>query len=313
MNRTDRLLAIILELQDCKQLRAEDLAAIFEVSKRTIYRDIQALSEAGVPLISVTGQGYALMEGYFLPPVSFNADEAFMLVLGSQVMAQNFDAQYRLAAQSARCKVEAVLPAELRSQVESLQDRINFFAAGNANNSLNHDYVRLLRQAIIERRTIRLTYRRRFSRTDESPQSVREVDPYSLIYRATAWYLFAYCHLRQETRHFRLDRIEDLHLLNKTFTADVLPSTNGASPRNLVVRVFFDRQATPWIRESHSFYIVHEETTGDGLIVTLEVRQEQEILPWLLSWGSQVRVLEPESLRRQIVEEAEKTLRRYRT
>jgi predicted DNA-binding transcriptional regulator YafY len=234
MNRTDRLLAIILELQDRKQLRAQDLAAIFEVSKRIVYRDIQALSEAGVPLISVTGQGYALMEGFFLPPVSFNADEAFMLVLGSQVMAQYFDAQYRLAAQSARRKIEAVLPTELRRQVESLQDQINFFAAGNANSSLNHDYVRLLRQAIIERRTVRLTYRRRFSQTDESPQSVREVDPYSLIYRATAWYLFGYCHLRQETRHFRLDRIEDLQPLNKTFTADAFPSASSASPRNLV-------------------------------------------------------------------------------
>ncbi len=105
MNRTDRLLAIVLELQGKRRQRAEDLARTFETSKRTIYRDIQALCEAGVPLISTPGQGYALMEGYFLPPLSFTPEEATMLLLGSDFMAQNFDAQYRAAAQSASRKI----------------------------------------------------------------------------------------------------------------------------------------------------------------------------------------------------------------
>jgi len=69
MNRTDRLLAIVLELQGKGRQRAEDLAATFETSKRTIYRDIQALGEAGVPLISVPGRGYSLMKGYFFTPI----------------------------------------------------------------------------------------------------------------------------------------------------------------------------------------------------------------------------------------------------
>src|SRR5215471_12100981 len=105
MNRTDRLLAIVLALQARGRQRAEDLAGLFETSRRTIYRDIQALSEAGVPLVAVPGQGYSLMEGYFLPPLSFTADEATMLLLGSDVMAQRFDASYRRAAQSAARKI----------------------------------------------------------------------------------------------------------------------------------------------------------------------------------------------------------------
>src|SRR5215475_1446884 len=88
MNRTDRLLAIILELQGKGRQRAEDLAATFETSKRTIYRDIQALGEAGVPVVSIPGLGYSLMKGYFLPPLSFSTDEATMLILGSDLMAQ---------------------------------------------------------------------------------------------------------------------------------------------------------------------------------------------------------------------------------
>ncbi len=109
MNRTDRLLAIVLELQRKRSQRAEDLAAIFETSKRTIYRDIQALCESGVPVIAQPGHGYSLVEGYFLPPVTFSADEATMLLLGSEFVADNFDAQYREAAETAGRKIEAVL------------------------------------------------------------------------------------------------------------------------------------------------------------------------------------------------------------
>src|SRR5437762_866708 len=92
MNRTDRLLAILLEIQAHGKRRAEDLAATFEISKRTIYRDIEALCEAGVPIIAVPGQGYSLVEGYFLPPVTFTPEEATLLLLGAEVMGQSFDA-----------------------------------------------------------------------------------------------------------------------------------------------------------------------------------------------------------------------------
>src|ERR671923_2411492 len=121
MNRTDRLLAIVLELQRKGTRRAEDLAASFETSKRTIYRDIQALCESGVPVIAQPGSGYSLVEGYFLPPVSFNTDEATMLLLGSEFVADNFDAQYRDAANSATRKIEAVLSEKLRSEVAYLR------------------------------------------------------------------------------------------------------------------------------------------------------------------------------------------------
>ena len=124
MNRTDRLLAIVLELQRKGARRAEDLAATFETSKRTIYRDIQALCESGVPVVAQPGVGYSLVEGYFLPPVSFNVDEATMLLLGADSASQNFDAQYRDAAASAGRKIEAVLSEKLRGEVEYLRGNI---------------------------------------------------------------------------------------------------------------------------------------------------------------------------------------------
>src|SRR5438309_405918 len=151
MNRTDRLLAIVLELQGKGRQRAEDLASTFETSKRTIYRDIQALSEAGVPLLSVPGQGYSLVEGYFLPPLAFTAEEATMLLLGSDFVAQHFEAQYRAAAQSASRKIEAVLPQTLRDDVHYLQTNIRFVADSAMSNPDQQAKMAQLRRTIIER------------------------------------------------------------------------------------------------------------------------------------------------------------------
>src|SRR5262249_21369000 len=143
MNRTDRLLAIVLELQARGKQRAEDLAATFEVGKRTIYRDIQALCEAGVPIISTPGQGYVLLEGYFLPPLRFTPDEALILLLGGDVMANSFDAEYRAAAQSATRKIAAALPEPLRDEVRSLQESIRY--VGDSGRERPHEAA-LLRQ-----------------------------------------------------------------------------------------------------------------------------------------------------------------------
>src|SRR5579859_2176899 len=136
MNKTDRLLAIVLELQGKGRQRAEDLARTFEISKRTIYRDIEALCEAGVPLLSIPGRGYSLLEGYFLPPLTFTTEEAAMLLLGSDCMAENFDAQYRNAAHSASRKIASVLPEPLRADVAYLQNSIHFITSGTVNTAI---------------------------------------------------------------------------------------------------------------------------------------------------------------------------------
>src|SRR5260221_4657555 len=215
MNRTDRLLAIVLEIQAKKQVRAEDLAATFEVSKRTIYRDILALAESGVPIVAQPGQGYSLVEGHSLPPLTFNTDEALMLLLGTDVMAQNFDAQYRSAAQTANHKIVAVLPEKLRREVEYLKSSIQFIVL---NGPAAPGTLRQLRQAIIQCRTVRFRYNARYLDGKPNGTSIREADPYALVHIGGAWMLVAYCHLRHDKRHFRLDRMEDVVILNTVFT-----------------------------------------------------------------------------------------------
>jgi predicted DNA-binding transcriptional regulator YafY len=313
MNRTDRLLAIVLELQRKGARRAEDLAATFETSKRTIYRDIQALCESGVPVVAQPGVGYSLVEGYFLPPVSFSVDEATMLLLGADSAAQNFDAQYRDAAASAGRKIEAVLSEKLHGEVEYLRGSITFVSPPTLTSGKSASFLPQLRRAIIERRRVSFDYHTRYSQDGRAARNTREADPYAMLHYAGAWYLIGHCHLRKGVRNFRLDRMAGLRLLDKTF--DRPPNFRLEQPvddrRNLKVVALFSPEAAPWVRESWSYYIDSMEEVSDGLLVTMRARVENEILQWLFSWGAQVRVLEPESLRRRLVAEAGKILENY--
>ncbi len=297
MNRTDRLLAIVLELQRKGQLRGEDLAMTFEVSTRTIYRDIQALSEAGVPIIAVQKKGYSLVEGYFLPPLHLTTEEALILALGCDFMGQSFDDQYRVAASAASRKIDAVLPETLRQEVSFLSTNISFFAADPLSEK-QRDHLRQLRSAIAERRTVHFCYTKK--KVTSSEVTVREVDPYSLTRLANDWLLMGYCHLRKALRVFRLGRIDHLTLLGKQFErwADFQANWIAASEeREVVVTALFDQDVADLVQESRPFSVTAAEALPEGLLLTLRVRDERDLFQWLLSWGKYVQVKSPESLR----------------
>ncbi|GAC1542884.1 MAG: YafY family protein [Herpetosiphon sp.] len=306
MNRTDRLLAIVLELQGKGKLRATDLAATFEISIRTVYRDMEALCAAGVPVVSVPGRGYELVEGYFLPPLRFSADEAMMLLLGCDVMTQHFDAEYRAAAQSASRKIAAVLAGPLRTTVRELAESFRFVVGTGPGAPAETERLQLLRRAMIQRRVVQFQYHGRQGSRSSLPVAVRVVDPYALVHASGVWYVSAFCHTRQAMRNFRIDRIEQPTLLDETFTrtADFRLEAPDTEQRRVVVRVLFDDAVARSVREAQSFFMVHEEETLDGFLVTLNVRQEQDVLQWLLGWGRHVRIVEPASLREQLAAEA---------
>jgi predicted DNA-binding transcriptional regulator YafY len=309
MTRTDRLLGVLLELQSRRAARAEDLAEHFETSKRTIYRDIQALCETGVPIVAQPGVGYSIMDGYFLPPVSFTPDEATMLVLGAEFIAGNFDAQYRAAARTARSKIEAVLSPRTRADVRAFQERIALMVAAPLSGKAR-DFLPLLRRAVLERKRLRLLYRTRHAAHPSGEENWRETDPYALVNWSGLWYLVGYCHLRQAIRNFRADRIVEVQLCDRTFQRPISfqlheePLLN----RSYTARVFFVKDIDPWVRESMSFYATEVTETNEGLLVTLRAHQEAELLQWILSWGAGARVLEPETLKQRILEEARKML-----
>ena len=248
------------------------------------------------------------MEGYFLPPLSFGVDEAMTLLLGADFVAQHFDPQFQAAAGTARSKIEAVLPSRHRPELDDLRESLHIISAEVQQSPTPAVQAILgrLRRAIRERRTVRFQYHTRHA--SDMPLGERRADPYSLAHTGGAWYLMAHCHDRGDVRMFRLDRIEDLALTDATYVRpegfQVLQG-DRAHERTMTVRVRFAEAAARWVRESRYFFVTDQQETPEGLLVTLRVRREDDVLSWLLGWGRQAQVLEPESLRRRLRDEVE--------
>jgi predicted DNA-binding transcriptional regulator YafY len=121
--------------------------------------------------------------------------------------------------------------------------------------------------------------------------------------------------MQKGTRIFRVQRIENLHVLDKQFTrpADFnVGKRRGGEDRNTTVRALFSPDIVSWVRESPSFFSISQEDTPDGLLVTFSVREEKDILQYILGWGRHVRVLEPQSLVQRVAEEAEAILQHHK-
>jgi predicted DNA-binding transcriptional regulator YafY len=167
-----------------------------------------------------------------------------------------------------------------------------------------------LRRALVECKTVRFDYYARFG-DNAQPQTKRQADPYGIANLGGIWYLVAYDHTRRARRNFRIDRIEKLQVLNKTFTRPRefrIEQTDAPRERPVVIRALFTPASARWVREARYYFVTEALDTADGLLVTLRVREVREALQWLLSWGSQVRVVEPASLREILRVEAEKML-----
>ncbi len=301
MNRTDRLMGILLEFQARGELRAEDLAGTFEVSVRTIYRDVDALCETGVPVVATPGKGYRLMEGYFLPPLSFTADEAALLLLGGELVRDRIDPLLRSAAEEALRKLAGVLPPERRAETERRRQGLVF---ASITSQADDRRLALARRAVDERRVVRLAYHA-FRREQPDP---RDVEPIRLVHFGDSWYLAGYCRLRQDARLFRLDRIDRLEVLEERYAPGARHALADRFERDLTehpeARVRFDRDVVRWVRERHPFVLLREEQDAEGPVFVYALRDPQEILAWLLPWGRAVEVLSPDWLRIYLAEEA---------
>ncbi len=314
MNRTDRLLAIVLELQGKGTVTAEKLAETFSVTKRTIYRDVGALSEAGVPVAAEAGVGYSLVEGYFLPPVNFTNEEAIMLLLGADFISQSFGREYGESASAAGRKIEALLSASMRKEVQELKRSMRFLSMGQTGKGHELEILQQIRRTVIERKTIRFTYYKRYAQNNEGPLT-REVDPYLLMNISGNWLCGGFDHLRKATRSFRLSRFEKLEITNRSFVRPkyFLRAFGQDEVFSVTVKVLFRPEVARWVLESRPFFLASHRQSAKGLLVMLKGNNEEQILQWLLSWGSRVKVLSPESIRTKLSSEAEQVLASHRS
>lgn len=209
--RLSRLTAILTQLQTKRLLTASELANKFLVSNRTIYRDIKALEQAGVPVLTEEGKGYTLMDGYRIPPVMFTESEANALITAEQLIMKNKDASFVKEYTEAINKIKSVLRSNTKDKANLLSNRIVF--RQNTNNDRTSNYLSTLQLALTNFNLAKIKYH-----SSESNQTTdRIIEPFAIYSTRENWLLIAFCRFRKDFRVFRLDKIQELIILNEQF------------------------------------------------------------------------------------------------
>jgi len=211
MNRIDRLFGILTLLQSKKYVSAETIASKFNISVRTVYRDVKALAEQGVPVSFEQSKGYFIVNGYFLPPISFNSDEAGALLLIESIVYGFSDRSIKKNYSSALNKIKAVLNKTQKEKLERLNNTTHLQLPSRITPDL--DYLSTLQNAISSKVIIEMEYA-----NSKEEASKRAIEPIGLVFYALSWHVIAWCHLRNEYRDFKLSRIKSIKRTEIPFT-----------------------------------------------------------------------------------------------
>ncbi|HEY3835107.1 MAG TPA: YafY family protein [Bryobacteraceae bacterium] len=309
VNRTDRLVALVMQLQSRRVTTAAYLAEYFEVTERTIYRDLAALGEAGVPILGEAGVGYSLMRGYHLPPVIFSPDEALALLTGGLLAERMTDDTTRTAIRSALGKITAVLPAELQRRVQRLRESMQ--VSGRKPGAGPVPLSRL-QMALADARVVQLRYRA----LGQDEITSREVEPLGLVFYLDQWHLIGWCRLRQDVRDFRVDRIDAVEVGHEPAPPRHdfdLASYVGRSwmpePRE-TAEIEVHPRLVETVRRYWGPAILEEGPSGQGvrMLFTHAPQETGHVARWVLGLGALIRVLGPEALRDEVLVQARKAL-----
>ncbi|RZJ67803.1 MAG: YafY family transcriptional regulator [Flavobacterium sp.] len=210
--RVSRLTAILIQLQSKSLLTAQFLADEFNVSTRTIYRDIRALEKAGVPIVTEEGRGYTLMDGYRIPPIMFSENEANAIMTAQLLVMASKDQSLIDGFRSATQKIKAVLPNRLKKRIENLEHKVAITKFYTENGAKSQNLLHI-QKALIEHIVIKIQYT---NAANES--STRELEPFALYSNSNdEWVLIAFCRSRDDFRSFSLKRIESLSYTDQNF------------------------------------------------------------------------------------------------
>jgi predicted DNA-binding transcriptional regulator YafY len=307
---TTRLLTVLELLQSYKQMSGSEMARRLEVDKRTVRRYIVMLQDMGIPVEAERGPygAYQLHRGYKLPPLMFTDAEAIALTLGLLAIREFRFPIDVAAVEGALAKTERVMPEKLLHQARGLQEAITFNVAP-PRTLLQNDFVTTLSAAVQQRQQVFLRYR-----SWQGEDSERMFDPYGIVFNEGYWYTAGYCHLREDLRTFRMDRINTLEVSERSFErpedfdllGHVLKSIAmlpGTTQVEVVMKTSIERA-----REVISPVMGTLEPSDEGVIFRRSASQLEWIAHILISLDFPVRVVQPVELRDLIRQMAARAL-----
>jgi len=315
--KLDRLLAITMLLLNRKRVGAKELADRFEVSLRTIYRDLDTINQAGIPIVSYAGAdgGYELMDKYRLDRQMLSLDELQSIIIALKGVQATMDDR---EISTLLDKVGALVTRSEQVATESLHREllidINPWHGGEE----EKEKLAVLRQAIRESRLVNFTYTSGFG-----DDSQRDCEPMAVVIKGYLWYLYGYCRLREDYRVFRISRIGDLVKLQEPFhrregeiTQLGYQMDSGAASNwrdKEVTRLVLRFEPSAKARVYDYFDRAAIETEAEGtLLVTTGQPEEPWLYSMLLGYGEQVTVIEPQRVALELVRQAENIIKRYR-
>ncbi|GEO22536.1 helix-turn-helix transcriptional regulator [Cyclobacterium qasimii] len=222
VNRLSRLTAILVQFQTRSIVTATELSQKFQVSKRTIYRDVKALEKAGIPILTEEGKGYTLMEGYKIPPVMFTENQANALILAEQLVLKSKDSSFVKDYSEAIDKIKSILKYSIKDKANLLAHRTQYNQVKTLERNSNN--LSDLQHALTNYNLVKIEYINK-----ENKVTNRIIEPFAIL-NSENWYLVAWCRLRNEFRFFRPDRIQKMEILSEKF-----------EPHNMTLQEYFDK------------------------------------------------------------------------
>lgn len=313
MNRIDRLAAIVIQLQSRRLVKAQDIADKFSISLRTVYRDIHALEEAGVPVIGEAGIGYRLMEGYKLPPVTFNQDEASALLTAAKLMQSMSDENSSKHYTSALDKIKAVLRLSEKDHLEEIDGHIAVIShPAFVYKKPSELHLQKILKAIATGTVIEINY----TSIEKQESLLRKAEPIGIYYHGSHWYLVAFCRLRNDYRNFRTDKINTLNLTNEKITQIHPPLQtfiDKLSAQRKVQKVVIDveKDVIKYFGEQKYYNgFVKEEERGTHVRMTFLSGSLTGFARWFMVFGDKAAIVEPLELNHVVAEIAENILKK---
>lgn len=205
ISRLSRLTAILIKLQSSSFTTVKQLSETFDISARTIYRDLSSLEAAGIPIVSVEGKGYSILEGYYVPPVMFTESEASAIIFAEKLIEKTKDTSLISEFNKAIEKIKSVLRFSEKEKADFLAKRI--IIGKNWEEERSSSNLSDVQKALTNFEVLEITYLKK----DAKKASHRKIEPFAIYFNTSEnWVVIAWCQLTNEFRSFRLDRIKKL-------------------------------------------------------------------------------------------------------
>ncbi|MCL2383856.1 MAG: YafY family transcriptional regulator [Oscillospiraceae bacterium] len=300
MERLSRVVSIMIDLINKNIVDASYLADKYEVSTRTIYRDIELLDMSGIPIVSEKGKngGFSILDGFKIDKNILTETEFGILLRGVQAVVKSNDKE----AQTVYDKLLSILENSKREKIIKHSNNVMIDISPFELDKEVADNYKKINKAIEEKRCINLSYH-----TIHKGTSNRVIEPILLLYKISDWYLYAFCREKQSLRCFKLVRMKKVELTDEVFAEREIESSEFcgffSDVEGIDIVLKTDKEFAKYIQEFH--YVTNVEEKDEEVYVTLGYPLNTWVYSVILSFGNRVTVVSPENVKNKIIEEIE--------